>query len=77
MDEIYVNVRRNIAYVRERRSYSQSQLARALQIPQSTYAGYESGIRKFPLGLIKRIAVFFGVTIDCLCDDKAPYIDGD
>ena len=69
MNAIYDDVRQNIAEIRDQRGYTQSQLARALKLPQPTYAGYEMGLRKFPLHIIKRIAVFFGVTIDSLCEE--------
>ena len=69
MNSIYDNLCRNIATLRDQRSYTQSQLARALKLPQSTYAGYEMGLRKFPLHIIKQIADFFGVTIDYLLSE--------
>jgi len=62
----YENFCRNAAALREERGYNQSQLARALKIPQSTYAGYESGSRKPPLPFIKKLADFFRVTVDYL-----------
>ncbi|MCL2462298.1 MAG: helix-turn-helix transcriptional regulator, partial [Defluviitaleaceae bacterium] len=65
----YDDLRLNIARLRDERGYSQSQLARALKLPQSTYTGYELGIRKFPLTVVKQIADAFGVTVDFLLRD--------
>ena len=64
--DVYENLRLNIARLRDERGYSQSQLARALKLPQSTYTGYELGIRKFPLTIVVQIADMFGVTVDLL-----------
>ena len=64
--DLYDVLRLNIARLRDERGYTQSQFARALGLPQSTYTGYELGIRKFPLTVVVQIADMFGVTVDSL-----------
>lgn len=59
--EIYLQFGKRLASLRQEKGMSQSELAKKLGIPQSTYAGYEIGKRKINLGLIKRIADFFAV----------------
>jgi len=64
--DLYDVLRLNIARLRDERGYTQSQFARALGLHQSTYTGYELGIRKFPLTVVVQIADMFGVTVDSL-----------
>ncbi|MGB4032307.1 MAG: helix-turn-helix transcriptional regulator [Tenuifilaceae bacterium] len=51
---------------RRKMRLSQQEAAELLGMPQSTYAGYESGARRVPLSVIKQLAEFFGVTPDHL-----------
>ncbi|MFC5701153.1 helix-turn-helix domain-containing protein [Cohnella faecalis] len=53
--------------LRNRKKMSQEELAGALNIPRTTIAGYESGIRSLPRERrLKHIASYFGVSIDYL-----------
>lgn len=54
---------------------SQKTLANTLGMPQQTYQGYESGIRKVTLKLLQQFAEFFDVSIDFLAGrttDRTP-----
>ncbi|MDR3239835.1 MAG: helix-turn-helix domain-containing protein [Clostridiales bacterium] len=71
MRQIYADLGRNLALLRDEKGYTQSQLARALRIPQSTYAGYEICLRKMPVDVLKQIADFFHVSVDYLLREEA------
>jgi transcriptional regulator with XRE-family HTH domain len=45
---------------------TQQAMAQALQMPRGTYAGYESGRDKPPLGLLRAIAQVCGVRLEAL-----------
>lgn len=64
--EIYKQFGNNIARCRSALGLSQSEAAARLNMPQSTYSGYESGTRKVPLSVIVQIADFYNVTPDDL-----------
>ena len=49
---IYIEFGRRLAFIRQNSKLSQSQIAQKLNIAQSTYAGYEKGVRKIPLEII-------------------------
>ncbi len=55
-----------IAYLRERRGMSQAQLAKELNIAQSTLAMWERGKRGLKDDVIKQIAEYFSVSSDYL-----------
>lgn len=61
---IYEEFGANIARCRVAIGLSQSEVADRLQVPQSTYSGYESGTRKVPLSVIVQLSDFFGKTPD-------------
>lgn len=58
-----------ITELRQSKSLTQSEASEKLNIPQSTYAGYETGTRKIPLSMIKELASFYEVSVDCLLSD--------
>jgi transcriptional regulator with XRE-family HTH domain len=66
--EEYENLGKRIADLRYKNGCSQQNLSKALNIPQSSYSNYETGNRKMPITLIKRIAEHFNVTVDYLLD---------
>lgn len=61
--------------LREDAELSQTELAEALGIAQTTYSGYERGFREPSLDMLCRIADFFHTSTDYLLgrtDDPAP-----
>ena len=63
-----------LRYLREHQEFSQSEVARRINIVQTTYSRYELGQREPDFRTLKKIANFFNVSIDYLLDnDDAPY----
>jgi len=64
MDErsIYRDFGKRLAALRKEKSLSQASLAQQLGMPQSTYAGYETGSRRITLEFILRLAKFFCIS---------------
>lgn len=62
----YEQFGKNAAKLRDEKDLSQAQISKMLGIPQSTYANYETGKRKAPLQILKRLAAIFDVSIDYL-----------
>lgn len=54
--DIYKEFGKRLAVIRQNQNFSQKQLSALLSIPQSTYAGYETGARKIPLDLIVELS---------------------
>ena len=60
--DIYKEFGQRLATFRQKQNLSQKQLAEQLSMPQSTYAGYESGSRKIPLEQIVALSNVFHVS---------------
>lgn len=60
--------------LRKRAKLNQTELADALNVSQSTVAGWENGARKPDLDMIVRIAEYFGTTTDKLIDRDATVV---
>jgi transcriptional regulator with XRE-family HTH domain len=81
----YEDFGKKIAQAREAKGLSQKDASIRLGMPQSTYAGYETGARKIPLSLIKEFSRFYEISADrLLCVEPADkltasssLIDGD
>jgi transcriptional regulator with XRE-family HTH domain len=58
-----------LAEMRERKGWSQAELAEALGVTQSAVGNWESGIRLPRPRTLQRLASLFGVTIDYLLTD--------
>lgn len=61
-----------IKYLRERKGLKQLDIARLLQTTQQQYSRYENGT-EMPYELLKRLALFYNVSIDYilgLSDEK-------
>jgi len=59
--------------LREDADLTQSEMGRALPLPQRTYAYYESGQRTVPPEVLIALANFYGVSVDYILgrkDDK-------
>ncbi len=62
--------------LREDRDLNQKALADLLNVSQTTYSRYESGILDIPSGLLIKLAKFYGTSIDYLVgltDQDRPY----
>ncbi len=68
---IYEQFGKNVAHCRASMGLSQAEAAARLDMPQSTYSGYESGTRKIPLSVIVQLADFYGKTPDELISGKS------
>ena len=52
--------------LREDRDLTQAQVGRAINLPQRTYAHYESGQRMVPPPVLCALTDFYGVSVDYL-----------
>ena len=59
---IYIEFGRRLASIRQNSKLSQSQIAQKLNIAQSTYAGYEKGVRKIPLEIIVQLSKILNIS---------------
>ena len=62
--------------LREDRDLTQESVGRAINVPQRTYAYYESGQRMIPPRVLADLAVFHGTSVDYLLgltDERKPY----
>lgn len=57
--------------LRKARKYKQTDLAEVLSCSQGVYSRYESGEREPPFDIMKKLADFYGVTIDYLMGGAA------
>ena len=72
MAEKYERIRN----LREDADLTQSEIGKRINVPQRTYAYYESGERMIPPQVLIALAKFYGVSVDYLLgltDRKAPY----
>lgn len=56
--------------LREDADLTQSEIGRALHLPQRTYAYYESGQRTVPPEVLIALANFYGVSVDYILGRK-------
>ena len=63
---------KRIRDLREDRDLTQAQVGAAINVPQRTYAYYESGQRMIPPHVLCALADFYGVSVDFLlgCTDE-------
>ena len=57
--------------LRKARKYKQTDIAEVLSCSQGVYSRYESGEREPPFDIMKKLADFYGVTIDYLMGGAA------
>jgi transcriptional regulator with XRE-family HTH domain len=65
-----------IRNLREDTDLTQAEVGKQINVPQRTYAYYESGERMIPPQVLIALAQFYGVSVDYLLgltDQKAPY----
>ena len=66
----------NIRNLRIDGGYSQTEIAKLLNIRQNTYSQYEIGVLRYPVDVLMKLADFYGVSVDYLLgrtDVKTPY----
>lgn len=66
---------KRIRDLREDRDLTQAQVGAAINVPQRTYAYYESGQRMIPPHVLCALADFYGVSVDFLLgrtDERQP-----
>ena len=61
---ISMPVYRRIRDLREDADLTQKQVGEAINVPQRTYAYYETGERMVPPGVLCALADFYGVSVD-------------
>lgn len=62
--------------LREDRDLTQTDIAKFLQVHQTTYSDYELGQLNAPIAVLHKLADFYGVSIDyllCRTKQKEPY----
>ena len=62
-----------LRYLREKEALTQTDIANALHIGQSTYNRYERGVREPDHETLKKIADYFHVSLDFLLKHDRPY----
>jgi transcriptional regulator with XRE-family HTH domain len=67
----YEQFGKNLSMLRISRGLSQYEIAEKLRMPQSTYAGYETGTRKVPLSVILQLCKFFDVRAGVLIGSES------
>ena len=67
---------KRIRELREDKDLTQEQVGKAVNVPQRTYAYYETGERMIPPQVLVSLARFYGVSVDDLLnltDETKPY----
>ena len=65
-----------IKHLRDEAELNQSNVAQAINITQRSYSYYETGQRLIPPQVLRRLAYFYGTSVDYilgLTDDIKPY----
>lgn len=65
--------------LREEAELTQEAVGRAINVPQRTYAYYESGKRMIPPQVLRELALFYHTSADYivgLTDERKPYPSG-
>lgn len=68
----------NLKLLRKKNNVTQKELAQILNIKQSTYSGYETNNSEPDLATLIKLANYFNVSLDYLCDrqwDNKAYIE--
>ncbi len=67
---------KRIKDLREDMDLTQSSIAKYLNMSQNGYSQYETDTNKIPVEILKKLALFYGTSIDYLVeltDEKKPY----
>ena len=76
---MYMEKYQRIRDLREDKDKSQREIGEAINVPQRTYAYYESGERMIPPRVLIALAAYHGVSVDYLLgltDQRRPYPRG-
>src|SRR5687768_14536829 len=65
----------NLNYLRRKNNYSQQELADKLEIPRTTWSGYELGKVEPNIGMLQKISTFFHQPIDKLLNERVDFDD--
>lgn len=65
----------NLQYLRRKSGISQQELADKLEIPRTTWSGYELGKVEPNIGMLQRISQFFDQSIDRLLNQRVDFDD--
>lgn len=68
MSVMCMNKYRRIRDLREDADLTQAQVGKAINVPQRTYAYYESGQRMVPPTVLCALADFYNVTVDYILE---------
>lgn len=74
-ENFYRNVGQNLKHLRKAKGLTQEQFGAFFDLTKSAIVNYETGIRKIPLDVLYRIAMFHDVTIDSLICKKQTIAD--
>ena len=74
--DIYKDFGKRLSVLRNEKQLSQQEVSKYLGIAQTTYSGYENGVRKIPLEIIDSLADFFKVSPTYLVTGK-PFFEKD
>lgn len=77
MDEklFYKNLGQNLKHLRKAKGMTQEQFGGLFNLTKSAIVNYETGIRKIPIDVLYKIALFHNVTIDSLICKKPTLAD--
>jgi len=76
MGDVFMVKYERIRNLREDHDLTQKAVGSKINLPQRTYAYYESGGRMVPPGVLCALAELYGVSVDYilgLTDDRRPY----
>ena len=79
INEDYLFLGQRLAFYRNLIGLSQAEVSQKLNMPQSTYAGYETGTRKINLRTLNLFATFYDVPVSSLIsrEPEAEAVTGD
>lgn len=59
-----------LKYLRERKKLTQNEMSKILNVNQSNYSKYEKNVIEPNIDTLKKIADFYGVSLDYLCEHE-------
>ena len=63
----------NLQFLRRKTGYSQQELADLLEIPRTTWSGYELGKVEPNINMLQKISIFFHQSIDRLLNQRIDF----
>lgn len=76
IEKQYITLAQRLRELREEKGLLQLKVAEALEIPRSSYQGYETASKRLSLEALDKLAFYFNVSIDYLLgrtDIRSPY----